>query len=187
MECSGEIIGFTLDYDTGKPIVQIRLTDRSKLSALEDLRGNLLRVAIQKFRKKRSVSANNYFHSLCGQISHALTISPAKCKNILIGRYGYPEYADEETHTPMVIKTNIPPERMLEYEEPHCRVAQGGDENTWFYYVMRNSRTYNTEEFSRLLEGTISEAQELGIDTITENEKTKMLERWAKEYEERTV
>ena len=97
----------------------------------------------------------------------------------MIGRYGQPEYLDEERLIPAGIKSNIPPEQMLEQETLHLRVAPGGDETTWFYRVMRPSHTYNSLEFAKLLDGTISEAQVLGIDTITESEKMKMLERWA--------
>jgi hypothetical protein len=36
---------------------------------------------------------------------------------------------------------------------------------------------------ARLIDGVISEAKELGIETITVSEKDKMLEQWAKAYE----
>ena len=186
MESTGKLHSITMDYTTGKPIVAFLLDDKHCLDNINELNDKLLKVTACVFRQKRSLNANGYFHALCGKIAKALTISEAKCKNVLIGRYGYPEYADPEALVPMVIKTNIPPERMLEYDEPHCRVAPGGDEKTWFYYVMRPSHTYDTMEFSKLLDGTIAEAQDLGIDTITVSEKDKMLERWAKQYEKRS-
>ena len=46
------------------------------------------------------------------------------------------------------------------------------------YYLMRGSHTFNTEEMAHLIDGVISEAQELGIDTLTETEKAKMLAAW---------
>jgi hypothetical protein len=48
---------------------------------------------------------------------------------------------------------------------------------------MRGSHTYNSVEMARLIDGVISEAKELGIETITVSEKDKMLEQWGKAYE----
>ena len=183
METIGTIYGITLDYNTGKPVIQILCEDRREFDKLDNLRGNRLRVVLDKYKAKRSISSNNYFHALCGQIAQAMSppISANRCKNLLIGRYGQPDYLDAEKLIPAGIKSNISPEYMLEQPHLHVRVAPGGDEKTWFYRVMRDTHTYNTAEFSKLLDGTIAEAQELGIDTITDTEKQKMLERWANE------
>jgi len=40
------------------------------------------------------------------------------------------------------------------------------------------SSTYNSKEFSTLLEGVIYEAKELGIDIITKEEKERLLKMW---------
>lgn len=183
MEFLAKIFGISFDYKTGKPVVQIVCESRKGFEQLSEMEGKPLRVNIDIFRKRRSLNANSYFHSLCSQIAKALTppISESRCKNLLIGRYGQPEYMDEERTIPAGIKSNLPPDIMLEQETLHCRVVNGGDERTWFYRVMRPTHTYNTAEFAKLLDGTISEAQELGIDTVTDKEKQQMLERWANE------
>ena len=49
------------------------------------------------------------------------------------------------------------------------------------YYVMRGSHTYDTKEMSRLIDGTVSEAKELGIETMTPNEIERMKQQWGKE------
>lgn len=40
------------------------------------------------------------------------------------------------------------------------------------------SHTYNSKEFSVLLEGVLSEAAELGIETLSEADKDLMLKEW---------
>ena len=42
------------------------------------------------------------------------------------------------------------------------------------------SSTYNTLEFSRLLDGTINDAKEIGINLISDADMALMLEEWGK-------
>ena len=46
------------------------------------------------------------------------------------------------------------------------------------YYVMRGSHTYNTAEMSRLIDGTVSEAKALGIETLSPDELERMKQAW---------
>ena len=50
-----------------------------------------------------------------------------------------------------------------------------GYTNTINYF---GSSVYNTKEMSLLLEEIVTQAKELGIDTMTENEKKALLESW---------
>lgn len=141
-----------------------------------------LTIDIKPYKAKRSLDANRYYWSLVGQIAKKMTppLSSDFVHNMLLGRYGEVEYIDDE---PIVIKTNIPPEVMLERSDMHCKVAKGGDNNTWFYLVLKGSSEMNVIEFSHLLDGTIEEAKELGIDTATRSERDALIEAWGKEYE----
>jgi hypothetical protein len=46
------------------------------------------------------------------------------------------------------------------------------------YMVMRGSHTYDTKEMARLIDGTVSEAKELGIETMPPDELKRMVELW---------
>ena len=46
------------------------------------------------------------------------------------------------------------------------------------YIVMRGSHTYDTKEMSTLIDGTIYEAKELDIETITSNQMAEMMAKW---------
>lgn len=52
--------------------------------------------------------------------------------------------------------------------------------------VMRGSHTYDTDEMSKLIDGTVYEAKELGIETMTPNQISEMKERWCVKIGEKT-
>jgi len=176
MRATGQITSIMHDWKKGD-VAMIRLedADRQALSDLADL--ERVTVEIKPYRQKRSLNANSYFHALCDQLAHAQNppMSPARMKNMLIARYGQKEIIDDE---PVVIKTNLPIDVMLENEDLHTWPVKGGDQNTTFFYVFRGSHTYDTKEMSVLIDGTVEECKLYGIDTKTDRELEAMLERW---------
>lgn len=179
-EFTGTFDSLDKDYRTGKQKATLTLNEDA-LETINTLDGVKVSVTIKKYRQKRSLDANAYFHVLCGKIADALHISKARCKNILICRYGQAEYIDDK---PAALKTNIPVDHMLEQEFLHCTpvgVKVEGGVEVVFYRVYRGSHAYDTKEMSGLIEGTVSEAKDLGIETMTPTE----LERTMRAYEER--
>lgn len=135
-----------------------------------------LRIKVVKYREKRSLDANAYFHVLVGKIADALTISKAKAKNVLICKYGQPQLLPDGNI--MVYKTNAPEEFMWEQETPHC-IPVKYEGNTTFYKVYRGSHTYDTKEMSILIDGTVADAKEIGIETATPDELARMKQEWS--------
>ncbi len=112
---------------------------------------------------------------MAGKIADSLGLSKARAKNMLICRYGQPELLPDGT--PLVYKTNAPPEYMWELEVPHSIPAKFSEENgrqVVFYRLYRGSHTYDSREMSLLIEGTVSEAEGLGIETLTPDELARM-------------
>lgn len=134
-----------------------------------------LRITAVPYREKRSLDANAYFHVLVGKIAEKLTISKAKAKNILICKYGQPQLLPDGNV--MIYKSNAPVEFMLEQESIHSIPVKYLDDAT-FYKIYRGSHTYDTKEMSLLIDGTVADAKELEIETITPEELRKMKERW---------
>ena len=128
--------------------------------------GTVLDLTLDTHRKRRSRDANAYFHVLVDELRQVLNISFSACKNYLITAYGQIEYIGDE---PAIIKTNVPPEQMQEQETLHCKpiAVKNPEEGVYWYRVYRGSHTYNTKEMSTLLEGTVSECQLQGIETMT--------------------
>lgn len=126
-------------------------------------------IEIKEHREKRSLNANAYFHKLCDELRQELKISFAACKNHLITSYGQIEYLDD---VPAIIKTNIEPERMREIETLHCMpiAVKEVEEGAYWYRLYRGTHTYDSREMAMLIDGTIEECKEQGIETMTPNE-----------------
>lgn len=133
---------------------------------------------LTEHRERRSLDSNSYFHVLCDKLRQKLGISMAMCKNHLIADYGQIEYIDEE---PLIYKTNAPEDRMMELETTHTKCVKVGEENghrVYFYRVYRGSHTYNTAEMARLIDGTIEECKQQGIETATPDQLRQMAALW---------
>lgn len=168
----------SLFWDFREKCIKVQVSifaERSLMEILEKLLNTQIRIDLKKWSEKRSLTANAYFHVLCGKIASVLEISDARAKNILIGKYGQLDFVDGEVCT---IKSNISSEQMLEQEHLHCREVNGPDVNCHYYLVYRGSHTYDSKEFSRLLNGTVQDAKELGIETIPPDELKRMMERY---------
>lgn len=177
MEFTGIIKGISNDYITGELNITFSVSEKSKtLTEYEKLKDcEKLRIKAVQYRNRRSLDANAYFHVLVGKIADALTISKAKAKNILICKYGQPQLLPDGNV--MIYKTNAPPEFMAEQESIHCIPIKYADDAT-FYKIYRGSHTYDTKEISLLIDGTVADAEELGIETMTPTEIQQMKERW---------
>ena len=182
MDTAGRLINITRDIMSGRLNVTFQI-ENEPIEELNELsKMDKLNITAKKHRKKRSLDANAYFHVLVGKIADRLGISKTRCKNILIGRYGQQEFLEEGQ--PVVLKTNISVEKMLEQEFLHCAPCGCKQENgteVVFYKVFRGSHTYDTKEMSILIDGTVQEAKDLGIETIPPAELERMVNRWQKQ------
>lgn len=161
----------------GKPRVTF------EVDAVDEVRGleGELEITVKRYRVKRSLNANAYFHVLVGKIADVLGISKPRAKNILLGRYGQREILDDK---PLIISV-VSEADLYEREDIHCiPVGHGHVEGREFTHwaVVRPSHTYDTAEMSRLIDGTVSEAKELEIETLTPNEIERMKNAWQSRY-----
>ncbi len=137
--------------------------------------GKLLKVDIKQYRKKRSLDANAY----CWILSQKIAEKIGNTKEFVykqaikqVGQFEIVPIKDEAV------------ERWIEAWESKGLGWQSeimrdskleGYTNTINYY---GSSVYNTKEMSLLLEEIVTQAKELGIDTMTESEKKVLLESW---------
>ena len=175
MESKGKVISIARDMDGG--VLLTTSLSGVNWHELESIDKNTdYRIKIEKWRNKRSLDANSYFHVLVGKIADAVGTSKPYTKNLLIHRYGQRETMEDGT--PAMVKTNIPENVVLEWEENHwfpCR----HDGDTTFYWVYRPTHLYNTREMSILIDGAISEAKNIGgIEVLPPHELEKMKGEW---------
>ena len=135
-----------------------------------------LNVEIKKWREKRSLNANAYFHVLIGKIAAEMHISHQESHNLMIARYGA---VDPEIKN--IIMADEVPWMNLEniHLRPtsHAKTMENGKVYR-IYEVMRGSHTYDTKEMSVLIDGVVSEAKAMGIETLSPDELERIKEQW---------
>lgn len=136
-----------------------------------------LYITVKRFSHKRSLNANAYFHVLVGKIAEKLHISKQRAKNELLGRYGQREIIDSG-QVIISVRSDVD---MMEREDLHCvpvgyATLNGKDFTHWA--IVRPSHTYDNLEMNALITGTVDEAKELGIETMTPDEIERMKELW---------
>lgn len=174
MDLTGRLCEVSRDYITKKPMVKFLVNEN--LDGIESLDGKDLKIKVTRATNPRSLDANAYFHVLCDKLRMKLGLSMAHMKNILITSYGQIEYISEGQA--LIYKTNAPVEYIQELEEAHMKFMKVGDDGAFWYKVYRGSHTYDSHEMHILLEGTIREAQEQGIETKTPDEIKRLEELW---------
>lgn len=133
---------------------------------------------IEPIRKKRSLSANAYYHVLVRKMAKKLRSTETEVHNHLLGAYGEPEKIGEK-----VVTTLIPDGAdYLKSDVAHLRPTDVTEERKgtlwrWFY-VMKPSHKYDSIEMARLIDGAVSEAKDLDIETLTPNELERMKSAW---------
>jgi|LSQX01.2.fsa_nt_gb hypothetical protein len=130
-------------------------------------------VEIAPLKKKRSLDANGYLWVLLQKIAEALHTSKDEIYLEMLARYG--------VFTHIVVKPNV-----VERVKDEWRTVRELGEVTINgktgiqLQCFFGSSTYDSKEFSVLLDGVISEAKELGIETLSETEADRMIKEWGK-------
>lgn len=122
------------------------------------------------------LDANAYFHVLCTKIAEQLHQTITEVKNDLIAEWGQP---DQEIRT--IILDDAIDWRKIEHLHLRPTVATKTLDNGRLYrvyIVMRGSHTYDKKEMSRLIDGAVDSARELGIETMTPDQIERMKNAW---------
>ena len=132
-----------------------------------------LEITIAEVRKKRSLDANALLWKLCNEIAIVIKSDKDEVYLKMLERYG--------VFTHIVVKQNVVERVKGEWKtvQEIGEVTINGNTGIQLrcYY---GSHTYDTKEFSVLLDGVISEAKELGIELISDSDKALLLEEWGK-------
>lgn len=123
-------------------------------------------------KEKRSLNANSYFHVLAGNIAKALNENLSEVKQMLVCDYG------TELGILTVEKGRDPCKSGTEYAR---WIGDTGNKST--YMIFKPTHTLDTAEMARLIDGAVSEAQQLGIETKTPAELDKIKSLWASDEE----
>lgn len=133
--------------------------------------GKELEVEITIRRKRRSLNANAYLWQVLGQMAAVLRTDKDEVYLTMLERYG--------VYTHVCVKPAA-----VERVKQEWRAARELGELTingqkavqlQCYF---GSHTYNSKEFSVLLDGVLDEAKELGIEILSEADKDLLLKEW---------
>ena len=176
MEGTGILKTISKDWMTDKLVMTFEINENLSHEAIEEIRKcKKLSIVAEEYKEKRSLDANAYFHVLCGKLADKLRISKPRMKNILLYRYGQSEMVDGVEAT---MHSNVPSSKILEQEELHCFPIGTDDEGLTVYRIQRNSRTYNSLEFSILIDGVVDDCKEQGIETMPPDKLAHLLQMW---------
>lgn len=136
-------------------------------------------VEIKRLRRKRSLDANAYYWVLVGEIAKAIGSTDAEIHNWLLMDYGEPSRTEDGDLKYILMKDDVDYMRSIDHHVRPTDVLEerGGVLYRWFI-EMKGSRFYDTKEMSRLIDGTVQEAKELGIETLTPDQLAEMKQRW---------
>lgn len=182
MEFTGVFKGIGKELDTGRYIVDLRLNE-DVTKAFHSLKDTEVSVRITKHRHKRSLDANSYYWVLVTKIAEVLKASKPFVHNMLLRKYGQIEMFDSRGVYIVIPDTEESTKKADEAEfyhlKPTSQVKLGKDGIMYRTYMMlRGSSDYDTKEMSELIDGTVSEAKQMGIETFPPHEIERMKREW---------
>ena len=166
----GRIIDFSVGYNKKQRVtIELDSDFREGFDSLHDVD---VEVSIKKWRAKRSKDANAYFHLIVNQIAQATGQSDDDVKSELLVRYGTVARDDSNNYVGFKLPVGVNVSKVYPYTRCYKTVEENG--KTYNCYLLyKHSSDMDTKEMSHLIDGAISEARELGIDTDTPEMKAR--------------
>lgn len=173
MEAKARLVDVTTDFISKKMRVTFEL---DSMVDPQEIQGKDLRLTAKIWRNKRSLDANGLLWVCLDKIASALNTDKWEVYLLMLKRYGKFTY--------VLLKPNA-----VEYTKSIWRESEvvgeidvNGEKAVQMLCYFGSS-SYDTKEFSRLLDGVISEMKEMGLDTPAQEEMDRMLAEWGKKVE----
>ena len=139
-------------------------------------------ITIKKVSKKRSLNANAYFHLLVGEIAEKMNIGLEQCKANMNIEYGTIARDEDGKKIGFMLPQSVDVNALYKYTKWFDeREINGKMFNC--YIVFKETHTLDTKEMARLIDGTVQEAKQLGIETATPDELARMKALWGESIE----
>ena len=171
MKLTGKITALNIDFITGAPQITFTVNEKGDLmqgyDALKDV--EILTIEAKPFRKKRSLNANAYAWKLITDIADVIRAPKDDTYINMLKRYGQSELIS--------VLSSIDVSGYFKYYEEAGESTLNGKAFT-HYRVYKGSSEFDTREMSILIDGIVSEAKELGIQTETPEEIARIKSLW---------
>lgn len=120
---------------------------------------------VKEHKEKRSLNANNYYWKLVNEIANKLHTSKEEVHERMIKRYSQSEYIS--------VLEDVDLSSYIKYSEQKNTFIHN-NKRFKSYLVFKGSSEMNKKEMSILIDGIVSEAKEMGIETLTPDEISKL-------------
>ncbi len=144
------------------------------------LRDHDVSIEIKRYRNKRSKDANAYFHVLVNKIAEAQGLGDDEVKKSLVIEYGALA-KDEDGYT---VGFKLPASANIDTIYPYAKIFDVREENGRTfncYLVYKHTHELDSKEMSRLIDGAIYVAKDLGIETDTPEQLARYKDEWGRQ------
>lgn len=143
--------------------------DSAMLEDLAKLKDKKLSIEAKRYSEPRSNNANKYFWKLCDLLAEKMASTQDEIHDLMLYRYG--QRADLTFS-----KDKLP--AMQEVFDIVIILEDYGEAVDARCFM--GSRFYDTQEMARLIEGTVNDAKEQGIQTEPPQEIERLVAEWEK-------
>lgn len=174
MEVTGKLISVNRDWQSNKLNITFQINEQPTNDINYISTCEKLNITAKKYRQKRSLDANALLWVCLSKIAESLRADKWSIYLQMLKRYGKFTYICVKPAVVDAVKA-----QWRECEEIGEVDINGQKAVQMLCYF--GSSTYNTKEFSVLLDGVISEMKEMGLETPTSEEMRRSLEQWEKQ------
>lgn len=172
-ECGDYILSFKADK---REKINIRkLTEQIKSGSAEGK--ERLKIEIDYYKEKRSLSANAYFHVLVDKIAKSMNMGTDACKHKMNLEYGAIMLDSQGAKVGIKLPKSVNVSHINPYAKWFDERTENGKQFNC-YIIYKPTHTLDSKEMARLIDGVVLEAQELGIETKSPEELNLMIKRW---------
>jgi len=172
--------------ESNKPelTLELNLSRQEAISGAAELKelianGKELAVEIKQYCKQRSLNANAYFHLLADKIAKAMGLGEEETKARLVLEYGSIMREENGEKVGFKLPASVDVKQVYKYAKWFDERTENGHKFNC-YIIYEHTHNLDTKQMARLIDGTVYEAKELGIETMTPAELASLKEQWGR-------
>ena len=171
MKTQGRLTGIQVPFRSEKAVISFEVT--ADPADVERYKDKELDITIVRHSKKRGLAANAMLWACLGEIAAAARTDNWSAYLYMLERYG--------KYSTILIKAEALPDLRHVWRE--TRIVGEREDGMVEVLCFYGSSTYTTEEFSRLLDGVVSDMKELGLTPPPSREMQAALEELRRQEE----
>lgn len=160
-----------VNTNEGDTLITFCIPEAELTEKLNKLEGERVTLDIAKWSEKRSLSANNYLWQLCTKVAAALHTDKDSVYLMMLRNYGV--FQDLK-----VIKAAIPTLKQAFRLVETFDDGYASESDEVYVRCYFGSSKYDKDQMRVLINGCVSDAEILGIDTWSQDEVERLISEW---------